>query len=84
MQLILEFPRYCLEFQQARPRNFVKFVMFFVRANVERMLTQQAIIIDRAMIRGPICRSTNGRLNVNARSRLQLRTGETRYTKPRH
>ncbi len=78
MQRIIEFRRYCLEFPQARPQNFVKFVMLIVRANVEYKLIQQPIIIERALVRVPICRSTNGRLNVNARSRLQLRTGETR------
>jgi hypothetical protein len=78
MQRIIEFRPYCLEFRQARPQNFVKFVMLIVRANVEYKLIQQSIIIERALVRVPICRSTNGRLNVNARSRLQLRTGETR------
>ena len=78
MPHIIEFPRYCIEFRQARPRNFVKVVMLFVRANVECKLIQRPIIIERALIRVPIGRSTNGHLNVNARSRLQLRTGETR------
>ncbi len=78
MQRIIEFRRYCLEFRQACPQNFVKFVMLFVRANVECKLIQRPIITERALIRVPICRSTNGRLNVNARSRLQVRTGETR------
>ena len=52
--------------------------MLFVRANVECELIQWTIIIERALIRISICRSTNGRLNANARSRLQLRTGDTR------
>ena len=78
MQRIIEFRRYCLEFRQARPQNFVKFVMLFVRANVECKLIQRPKIIECALIRVPICRSTNGRLSVNARSRLQLRTDETR------
>ena len=78
MQRIIEFRRHCLEFRQTRPQNFVKFVMLIVRANVEYKLVQQPIIIERALVRVPICRSINGRLNVNARSRLQLRTGETR------
>jgi len=52
--------------------------MLFVRANVECKLIQWPIIFERALIRVSICRSTNGRLNANARSRLQLRTGDTR------
>jgi hypothetical protein len=78
MQRIIEFQRYCLEFRPARPQNFVKFVMLFVRANAECKLIQWPIIIERALTRVPICRSTNGRLSANARSPLQLRTGETR------
>ena len=75
---IIEFRHYCLEFRQARPQNFVEVVILFVRANVECKLIQRPIITERALIRVPICRSTNGRLNVKARSRLQLRTGDTR------
>jgi len=78
MQGIIEFRHYCLEFRQARPQNFVEVVMLFVKANVEWELIQWPIIIERALIRVSICRSTNGRLNANARSRLQLRTGDTR------
>ena len=33
MQGIIGFLHYCLEFQQARPNNFVEVVMLFVRAN---------------------------------------------------
>jgi hypothetical protein len=52
--------------------------MFFVKANVECELLQWPITIERALIRVSICRSTNGRSNANARSRLQLKTGDTR------
>ena len=38
--------------------------MLFVRANVECKLIQWPIIFERALIRVPICRSTDGRLNV--------------------
>ena len=78
MQGIIGFRHYCLEFQQARPNNFVEVVMLFVRANVECKLIRWPITIERALIRVSICRWTNGRLNANARSRLQLRTGDTR------
>ena len=78
MQGIIGFRYYCLEFQQARPQNFVEVVMLFVRANVECKLIRWPITIERALIHVSICRSTNGRLNSNARSRLQLRTGDTR------
>ena len=78
MQGVIGFRRYCLEFRQARPQNFVEVVMLFVTANVECKLIQWPIIIERALIHVSICRSTNGRLNSNARSRLQLRTGDTR------
>jgi len=78
MQGIKGFWRYCLECRQARPQNFVEVVMLFVRANVECKLIRWPITIERALIRVSICRSTNGRLNANARSRLQLRTGDTR------
>ena len=78
MQSIIGFGHYCLEFQQARPKNFVEVVMLFVRANVECKLIRWPITIARVLIRVSICRSTNGRLNANARSRLQLRTGDTR------
>ena len=78
MQGIIGLWRYCLEFRQARPQNFVEVVMLFVRANVECKLIRWPITIERALIRVSIGRSTNGRLNANARSRLQLRTGDTR------
>jgi len=78
MQGIKGFWRYCLECRQARPQNFVEVVMLFVRANVECKLIRWPITIERALIRVSIGRSTNGRLNANARSRLQLRTGDTR------
>ena len=78
MQGIKGFWRYCLECRQARPQNFVEVVMLFVRANVERKLIRWPITIERALIRVSIGRSTNGRFTANARSRLQLRTGDTR------
>jgi hypothetical protein len=78
MQGIIGFRHYSLEFQQARPKNFVEVVMLFVRANVECKLIRWPITIERALIRVSICRSANRRLNANARSRLQLRTGDTR------
>jgi hypothetical protein len=75
---IIEFRHYCLEFRQARTQNFVEVVMLFVKAHVECELIQWPIIMERALIRVSICRSTDGRLNVNAHSRLQLRTGDAR------
>ena len=58
MQGIIGFRHYCLEFQQARPQNFVEVVMLFVRANVECKLIRWPITIERALIRVSICRST--------------------------
>ena len=64
MQGIIEFRHYCPEFRQARPENFVEVMMLFVRANVEYELIQLPIIIEWALIRVSMCRSTNGRLTA--------------------
>jgi len=78
MQGIIRFRRYCRELRQARPQNFVAAMMLLARANVEHKLVPWPMRIERALIRISISRSPKGRLIGDARSRLQLRTGDTR------